>query len=71
MMITRQAMGRASRRHSTRRPVKPYTLVSRGPDGRLRTERFKSAAGYRARLAASCSSARAVCLDELIDLLDV
>jgi len=46
-------------------------LVSRAPDGRLRTERFASAAEYRRQLTAACSTARPVSMDELIDLLDV
>jgi len=44
--------------------------MSRGPDGRLRTERFKSAADYRLRLRALPSTESRVSLDEVIELLD-
>ena len=45
-------------------------LVSLAADGRLRTERYKSAAEYRRRLLALRSGERAVSLDALINLLD-
>jgi hypothetical protein len=45
-------------------------LVSRAPDGRVRTERFESAAGYRLRLAARHAGAQGVSLDDVIELLD-
>jgi len=44
-------------------------LVSQTADGRLRHERFKSAAEYRRRLVALDSGERAVSMDALIDLL--
>jgi hypothetical protein len=46
-------------------------LVSRAPDGRVRTERFASAAEYRFELGASGPTKDPITVDELIDLLDV
>jgi hypothetical protein len=45
-------------------------LVTQAPDGRLRAERFKNAAGYRVRLATRRVDEQAVSLDDLIDLLE-
>jgi len=49
----------------------PYTLVSRAPDGRPRTEGFSSAPEYRRRLLALRAGEWTVSLEELINLLDV
>ena len=55
-------------------PVPPkggYVLIARGPDGRLRSERFADAAAYRARLAAlERSEGLGVSIDEIVGLLD-
>jgi hypothetical protein len=69
-MKTRRSAEAAPRRRSDRSPAKPYVLVSRGPDGRVRAERFKSAAEYRFRLVTAGATARPVSLDALIDLLN-
>jgi hypothetical protein len=48
-----------------------YELVLRGPDGRPRSERFASAAAYRARLVSlEHSENRSLSIDELVGLLD-
>jgi hypothetical protein len=49
-----------------------YTLVVRGPDGRLRYERFDDAPSYRARLISlQRSNANSVAIDDILPLLDV
>jgi hypothetical protein len=66
---------RSTERQRLRRPVgalaTPYTLVSRAPNGRLRTEGFSAAPEYHRRLLALRSGERSVSLEELINLLDV
>jgi len=61
-------------RHKRRRASKPesaYTLIARGPDGRLRAERFTDVHAYRARLAAlERSSSRGLSIDDIATLLD-
>jgi hypothetical protein len=53
------------------RSAKPYVLAVRGPDGRIRLERFDDAAAYRKRLLTLESSRTAsVSIDEIIGLLD-
>jgi hypothetical protein len=48
-----------------------YTLVVRGPDGRLQCERFDDAATYLARLMAlQRSSAESVSIEDILALLD-
>ena len=48
-----------------------YVLIARGPDGRLRSERFKDAAAYKARLASlEYFGNSAVSIDEIAGLLD-
>jgi hypothetical protein len=60
-----------TRRTKTRRRSVAYVLVARGADGRLRAERFASAAAYRARLATLAPTAgRGISFDELAGLLD-
>jgi len=60
------------RRARTRRRSAAYVLVVRGTDGRLRSERFASAAAYRARLATLAqTTGRGISFDELAGLLDV
>ena len=52
-------------------PKGGYVLIARGPDGRLRSERFADAAAYRARLAAlERSGGAGVSIDEIADWLD-
>jgi hypothetical protein len=48
-----------------------YTLVVRGPDGRLHHERFDDAATYLARLMSlQRSSAESVSIEDILALLD-
>jgi hypothetical protein len=69
-MTIRQSTDKSRRRRPAHPPAKPYAFVSRGADGRLRTERFKTAAEYRVRLEALASKAHPISLDQLIGLLD-
>jgi hypothetical protein len=48
----------------------PYVLISRGSDGRLRTERFNTLDAYRVRLATVGSNDGSVPVEELCDLLE-
>ncbi|HEX7138434.1 MAG TPA: hypothetical protein VF219_11330 [Vicinamibacterales bacterium] len=68
-MTTRQSAGKQRSHCSSRPPAKPYAFVSRGPDDRLRTERFRTAAEYRVRLA-SAAKDQPISLDQLISILD-
>jgi len=69
-MTIRQSTNKPRRRRPAQQSAKPYAFVSRGADGRLRTERFATAAEYRVRLARSAAHAEAISLDQLITLLD-
>jgi len=69
-MMHRRSADRRRRRQSTGSRANPYVLVSAARDGRLRVERFKSAADYRDCLAAPGATKQPVALDELIDLLE-
>jgi hypothetical protein len=66
-------IGKPHRRRRTKpRPRSAaYVLVVRGADGRLRAERFASAAAYRARLMTLAHGAgRGISFDELAGLFD-
>jgi len=70
-----QDMGRPprqSKRKTGARRSHSYELIVRGPDGRLRLERFENAASYRARLIGLQRSPRlGVSIEDIAKLLDV
>ena len=57
-------------RRDTRRRNSAYLLVVRGPNGRVRAERFTNVASYRARLARiEQSDDRGLSIEEIAGLL--
>ena len=61
---------RACQAGQARQTPEPYLFVSRTPDGRLRTERFSTAAEYHRRLATPGAQAQPISIDDLINVLD-
>jgi hypothetical protein len=58
-------------RRNARRGTSAYLLIARGPNGRVRAERFADVASYRARLARiDHSDDRALSVAEIAGLLD-
>ena len=58
-------------RRPMRRSRQPYVLISRGPDGRLRFERFGDADAYQRRLKEiEGTEVGTVSIDDVLSLLD-
>ena len=61
----------ASARRPKGRSGQPYVLISRGPGGRLRFERFSDADAYQRRLKEiEGTKVGAVSIDDVLNLLD-
>jgi len=58
-------------RRDARRRNSAYVLIARGPNGRVRAERFTDVASYRVRLARiDQSDDRGLSIEEIAGLLD-
>jgi hypothetical protein len=65
---------KSTARRDARRRNSAYVLIARGPNGRVRAERFTDVASYRVRLAridqSDDSADRGLSIEEIAGLLD-